>query len=91
MQIKLKSTSWAVALCAATIAFASNTQAAPLSNFRVIDAPTRVSPGNGGNTQPIQKPGSAASVAPQRHGADDPPGHDANDDRGRGRHRGRGR
>jgi|GEM_PF-4021174 len=91
MQIKLKSTSWAVALCAATIAFASNTQAAPFSNFRVIDAATRVSPGKGGgNIQPIEKPGPAPATAqPQRHGADDPVGHDAGDDRGR--HRGRGR
>lgn len=93
----------AAALCVAVVTLvltASATRAGGLgfgmSGPRVIDAPSRVSPGRGGdNAQPIVTPASRttadSAVTAKRHGADDPAGHDANDDRGRHRGRGRGR
>ena len=86
MQIKSTSVRLSAALGAAILTLASPLQAGPMSGMRVIDAPGQASAAIAGNNT---RSSGANSARTNRGGADDPANHDAGDNHGQ--HRGRGR
>jgi hypothetical protein len=77
MKTKFNSLVTAVAMVAAVLAIAPQVQA------RGHGGGMRMSASRGMSSHHFANSGSRQSARPQRHGADDPAGHNAGDDRGR--------
>ena len=84
MKIKRNSLITALAMSATVLAITPQVQA---RGHAAGGGGMHMSASRGMSNHHFSNSASQQSVRPQRHGADDPPNHDAGDDRGRHRHR----